>query len=157
MAHYYWSTTRKCLAIVSCLGFLLGPSLAFLPSLHQPSTSFPRSRPANQWDQKRRIAKSLRLHQSVDRPSATVLSVEQQALRDELFKFLDATPANAPTSRDLTQTLLRVVQKLEDLGCPTPDDEVVTKLGGTWELLWTAQDRTSDQFNALGPFRTWIK
>lgn len=81
----------------------------------------------------------------------------QQELREELLELLDATPANAPTSRDLTDTLLGVVQKLEDNGCPTPDEDVVAKLGGTWELLWTTQDRSSDQFAAMGPLRTWIK
>ena len=96
-------------------------------------------------------------HQSNGSNTQPTLSARQQELRDELFELLDTTPANSPTSRDLTDNLLGVVRRLEDNGCPTPDEDVVAKLGGTWELLWTTQDRSSDQFNAMGPLRTFIK
>jgi len=76
--------------------------------------------------------------------------------KQELLQLLQETPANAPTSRDLTASLLGVVQDLERV-CPTSDPEVLTKLGGTWELLWTTQDRSSPQFNNGNPLRTWIK
>jgi hypothetical protein len=84
------------------------------------------------------------------------IPTESETLKGELFALLDATPANAPTSRGLTDSILSTVQALEK-SCPTPDEKVVPNLAGTWELLWTTQDRSSQEFNRLGPLRNWIK
>ena len=169
--------------LLTIVGLLLRPNVAFIPgiAIYQSTAknySRRRSSPAETHTRiiprelHRSIIRSVFLgmsqqQQSTDdqnndsvlssQSSTKTLTAKQQELRDELFDLLDATPANAPTSRDLTDALLGVVRNLEDNGCPTPDQDVVSKLGGTWELLWTTQDRSSDQFNDMGPFRTWIK
>jgi hypothetical protein len=79
----------------------------------------------------------------------------RQMVKDQLLSLVSSTPANAPTSTRTTQDILQVVRELEQL-CPTPEPEVVPKLGGNWELLWTTQDQSSDEWG-MGPFRTWIK
>ena len=58
--------------------------------------------------------------------------------KDQLLHLLNQVPSNAPTSRRLTRDILNKVEELETL-CPTPEDEVLGKLGGNWELQWTAQ------------------
>ncbi|CAB9527148.1 PAP_fibrillin [Seminavis robusta] len=80
---------------------------------------------------------------------------ERASRRKELFNLLGSTPSNAPTSPDFTNYILGAIQRLEQV-CPTPDQDVLGKLGGTWELLWTAQDRSSEEYNTLGPLFTWI-
>ena len=79
----------------------------------------------------------------------------RESVRDHVLSLISSATANAPTSKDLTTKILESVQRLEAL-CPTPDDEVLSTLKGNWELLWTAQDTSSDEWN-LGPLRTWIK
>ena len=75
--------------------------------------------------------------------------------RSELLQLLKQTPSNAPTSRKLTKDILTKLDELEEL-CPTPDNEVLKNLAGSWELLWTTQDRRSEEWR-LNPFGTWIK
>ena len=79
----------------------------------------------------------------------------QRDIKAELLSLVAATPSNAPTSKELTQEIFNVVAELESR-CPTQDSDVVSKLGGNWELLWTAQDQSTDEWG-LGPLRTWIK
>lgn len=76
-------------------------------------------------------------------------------IKRRLLDMIAATPSNMPTSKRQTDDILYVVRQLES-NCPTPDQDVVEKLGGNWELLWTAQDQSSDEWG-LGPLRTWIK
>jgi hypothetical protein len=76
-------------------------------------------------------------------------------IKRQLLDLIAATPSNLPTSKRQTDKILCVVRSLE-LQCPTADEDVVDKLAGNWELLWTAQDQTSDEWG-LGPLRTWIK
>ncbi len=64
---------------------------------------------------------------------------------DDLLALLDSVPSNLPTSRSMTDTILSAVQNLEAV-CPTPEDKVLSELSGNWELLWTAQDKTSEQY-----------
>ena len=52
--------------------------------------------------------------------------------------ILNQTPAGRATSAKLTQQILAQIRALPS--CPTPDDQVLTSLSGTWELLWTAPD-----------------
>jgi hypothetical protein len=73
-----------------------------------------------------------------------------------LLELISETPSNMPTSKRLTNEILDAVRQLEET-CPTSDDKVVEQLAGNWELLWTAQDQTSDEWGLLGPVRTWIK
>lgn len=83
-------------------------------------------------------------------------STERETLLDELTQLLESTPANAPTSRGFTNSILQKVRKLEE-NCPTAETDVISKLAGNWELLWTTQDTSSEQYNSLGPLLTWIK
>ena len=64
---------------------------------------------------------------------------------DELLELLETVPSNRPTPRSLTDTILEAVRDLEE-DCPTEDRFVLSELSGSWELLWTAQDRSSQQF-----------
>ena len=59
-----------------------------------------------------------------------------------LLDLLDSVPSNMPTPRSLTNKILDVVRELEE-DCPTPNGSVLSALSGNWELLWTAQDRSS--------------
>jgi len=64
---------------------------------------------------------------------------------DGLLALLDSVPSNLPTPKSLTENILSAVQNLEK-ECPTPDESVLSELSGNWELLWTAQDRSSQQY-----------
>jgi len=67
---------------------------------------------------------------------------------DALLALLDSVPSNLPTSKSLTDEILAAVDKLEDV-CPVAEEDVLPELTGNWELLWTAQDRSSGQFRLL--------
>jgi len=62
--------------------------------------------------------------------------------KDELLNLLSSVPSNISTPKKLTSDILSAVRDLEDF-CPTNDAEVLTSLGGNWELIWTAQDKSS--------------
>lgn len=79
----------------------------------------------------------------------------REDIRTELLDLIALTPTNAPTPPSKTNEILKVIRELEAL-CPTPDEGVLSELGGNWELLWTSQDKTSDEWQ-LGPLRTWMK
>jgi len=79
---------------------------------------------------------------------------QREGIKERLLQLISETPSNMPTSPSLTNEILDVVRQLEST-CPTPDEEVLSKLGGTWELLWTAQDQKSDEWG-LGPLKRWI-
>jgi hypothetical protein len=81
--------------------------------------------------------------------------MRRKEIKTQLLDLIDGTPSNLPTSKSVTNQILDVVRQMEET-CPTPDQDVVGKLGGNWELLWTAQDQSSDEWG-LGPLRTWIK
>jgi len=68
---------------------------------------------------------------------------------DALLALLDSVPSNLPTSKSLTDQILNAVQTLEE-DCPTSDRSVLSELSGNWELLWTAQDRSSEQYKKGG-------
>lgn len=78
-----------------------------------------------------------------------------EAVKENLFELILSTPSNAPTSKQKTSEIISIATKLEAL-CPTPEDEVLPKLAGNWELLWTAQDLTDEDLG-LGLLRKWIK
>jgi len=64
---------------------------------------------------------------------------------DELLALLDSVPSNLPTPKSLTDEILGAVKKLEE-ECPTSDGSVLSELSGNWELLWTAQDKSNEQY-----------
>ena len=97
-----------------------------------------------------------RLHAATSTNSVSSADeTRRQIVKDQLLSLVSSTPSNAATSFRTTQDILQVVRELEQL-CPTPEPDVVPKLGGNWELLWTTQDQSSDEWG-MGPFRTWIK
>ena len=79
----------------------------------------------------------------------------REVVKDELLNLIQSTPSNKPTSAAFTKQILSVVRDLEDR-CPTDPGDVLGTLGGNWELLWTAQD-VSDNEWGLGLLRRWIK
>lgn len=98
-------------------------------------------------------------------PRSSVRSARQRALivtgsssstnnaaKEQLLDLLAAVPRNKATSRRQTQDILHQVRQLEP-SCPTNPADVLPQLAGTWELLWTAQDRQSS--DDLSAFR-WI-
>jgi hypothetical protein len=85
----------------------------------------------------------------------TNTSTSRERTKNQLLSLVTSTPSNAPTSKHTTDDILAVVRELE-AQCPTPEADVVPMLGGNWELLWTAQDQSSDEWG-LGPLRRWIK
>ena len=78
-----------------------------------------------------------------------------EQIKAKLLGLIATTPSNLPTSKISTSQILNVIREMED-NFPAPEEEVFEKLGGNWELLWTAQDQSSDEWG-LGPLRTWIK
>jgi PAP_fibrillin len=80
---------------------------------------------------------------------------QRLTVKSELLDLLKSTPSNAPTSRKLTKEILDKVDELER-NCPTKDEDVIQSLAGNWELLWTAQDRQSNEWKR-NPLRAMIK
>ena len=88
------------------------------------------------------------------RPSTALGATDAvSAGKDELLYLVQNTPSGLPTPKDLTKQILSKVRQLEGQ-CPTPDDQIVERLNGSWELLWTAQDPQSPETNQL--FSSWI-
>lgn len=92
--------------------------------------------------------------------STVSLSTEQNSnqmeKKNRLVSLLNKVPRNAPTPKALTNELLVSARELE-LFCPTKNNEVLTELGGNWELIWTAQDPISLKEQDQNPVFTWIK
>eukprot|EP00542_Grammatophora_oceanica_P015183 CAMPEP_0194040528 /NCGR_PEP_ID=MMETSP0009_2-20130614/12499_1 /TAXON_ID=210454 /ORGANISM="Grammatophora oceanica, Strain CCMP 410" /LENGTH=333 /DNA_ID=CAMNT_0038683685 /DNA_START=76 /DNA_END=1078 /DNA_ORIENTATION=+ len=88
--------------------------------------------------------------------------VEAEDLKDEvrvhrktaLLDLLLEVPSNAPTPAKLTSEILEKVASLEEM-CPSKDVDVLPTSGGTWELLWTTQDRRSREWRR-NPVRAYI-
>mmetsp|Transcript_22517 Transcript_22517/g.62525 ORF Transcript_22517/g.62525 Transcript_22517/m.62525 type:complete len:340 (+) Transcript_22517:46-1065(+) len=58
-----------------------------------------------------------------------------------LWRLLHQIPQNRVTPKDQTREILDQIRALERT-CPTQDEQVISKLSGNWELLWTARDNT---------------
>jgi hypothetical protein len=99
-----------------------------------------------------RRSSKLRSRRTQTHGAAEQFTTTYSANKRALFDLLDATPSNAPTPRTLTQQILAVVEQLEQ-ECPTPSGDVLKKLSGPWELLWTTQDvsRAESRFAFLNP------
>jgi PAP_fibrillin len=73
--------------------------------------------------------------------------------KEELLELVQATPSGRATPQRLTAQISEKVRTLER-SCPTPDDQVLSKLAGAWELLWTAQDPGRPETQRLAT--SWI-
>ena len=94
-----------------------------------------------------RVVTSLSVSERID--------TERIENKQRLLTFLEEVPTNAPTSKNLTDKILSCVRKLENC-CPTENVDVLTELGGSWDLLWTAQDRSSPE-GMQSALTNWIK
>lgn len=65
-----------------------------------------------------------------------------------------SAPSGRPTPPRLTDEILDGVRRLERT-CPTPDEAVLSRLAGTWELLWTAQDFRSPELGNNSNNNAW--
>lgn len=93
----------------------------------------------------------------VENDSDVKSETEEIKIKGELLNLISSTPSNAPTPKSITNEILRLVKELEDVQLDGGDDSnVLQQLGGSWELQWTAQDQSSEEWGQ-GPFRTWIK
>ena len=79
----------------------------------------------------------------------------RETKKEELLNLLSCVPSNVSTPKKLTTETLQAVRALEEY-CPTPDENVLESLGGNWELIWTAQDRSSLE-GRTGLISNWIK
>lgn len=73
--------------------------------------------------------------------------------KSALLELLQAVPRNKATPKELTADILKAVGVLEK-ACPTSEEDVLPRLSGNWELIWTAQDVSMTPKNMLS---TWIK
>lgn len=91
----------------------------------------------------------------IPKSSSTVLHAIDavSVCKGELLSLVQNAPSGRATPRRLTQKILDIVRQLERK-CPTPDDQILPSLTGSWELLWTAQDPQSPETNR--PFFSWI-
>jgi hypothetical protein len=87
--------------------------------------------------------------QGDDRAAAT----ENVNNKSALLELLKSVPPNEATPKELTSDILKAVEVLE-ADCPTPEVDVIPRLAGNWELIWTAQDASRASKNA---FNSWIK
>lgn len=78
----------------------------------------------------------------------------QETTKDALLRAISSTPSNSPTSKQKTNEIMALARDLE-AQCPTPDEQVLDNLQGSWELMWTAQDRSNGDASSL-PFRNFI-
>lgn len=101
---------------------------------------------------------------SVEQPSqlmSTTTSGEKDTfeqrsqLKADLFTLIEEAPNNEASSRELTRMILTKIEELVGASCPTPDEEVLESLAGNWELVWTAQDQSSQEWRN-NPIASWI-
>ena len=83
----------------------------------------------------------------------------------QLLNLLSQVSPNESTSKQLTKEILHATSILEN-ECQTVDENVLERLVGNWELIWTAQDKSSlndnrdedgsSRWRMLNPFATFI-
>jgi hypothetical protein len=91
---------------------------------------------------------------SRSRSSDQVTDETRREKKAALLNLLSKVPRNISTPKDLSSYILTSVRELEEL-CPTNEDDVLDELGGNWELIWTAQDSTSQE-SRRGKFLKYI-
>ena len=69
--------------------------------------------------------------------TATTNNADNQQ-RQALFNLLAQVPSNESTPKELTNQLLEAVALLEK-DCATPEEDVLPRLAGNWELIWTGE------------------
>jgi len=75
-------------------------------------------------------------------PASSASNDLGQETKTKLLDSLSSVPRNMSTDEAITAEILSTVRKLEDF-CPTAEQDVLKSLGGNWELIWTAQDRSA--------------
>jgi hypothetical protein len=83
----------------------------------------------------------------------TINKREQSKCKQNLMDLLTSIPPNQSTPQQLTNDLLAAAKHLEQV-CPTKEEEVLQELSGNWELIWTAQDKQSEEASSV---LSWIK
>ena len=58
-----------------------------------------------------------------------------------LLNLLSKVPPNESTSKQLTTEILQAVNILEEECPPILETDVLSRIAGNWELVWTAQDK----------------
>mmetsp|Transcript_18751 Transcript_18751/g.26445 ORF Transcript_18751/g.26445 Transcript_18751/m.26445 type:complete len:315 (+) Transcript_18751:2-946(+) len=87
--------------------------------------------------------------------------------KQQLMELLEQVPANQKSSTELTSKILKIVQEIEmynnnkddadsSSSSVIADKDVLSSLAGNWQLLWTAQDKNSQEWKVLQPWKTWI-
>lgn len=122
-------------ALVGLFVVLIEPSMAF--TVGHISQAVPNDL-SIQFRQQHQYSSSTLYYRDEEGNEETPESSASSICKGQLLHLLNQVPSNAPTSRRLTRDILNKVEELETL-CPTPEDEVLGKLGGNWELQWTAQ------------------
>ena len=81
--------------------------------------------------------------------------------KNRILDLLSQTPRNIPTPSSLTTQLLSEIKTLEQTShnlkkknSLDAEPEILSEIGGTWELLWTTQDKTTIEANRS--FASWI-
>jgi len=78
----------------------------------------------------------------------------QLQYKQNLLALLEQkAPQNAPTSAAVTAEILEAVRQLEQVSMNDDASSILPKLAGTWELLWTAQDKSRPE--SRGPL-AWL-
>lgn len=80
---------------------------------------------------------------SLSRSSDPMTDIRREK-KAALLHILSKVPQNVSTPKDLSSDILSSVRELEEL-CPTNEQDVLDELGGNWELIWTAQDSSSEE------------
>ena len=88
------------------------------------------------------IVGSIRPHNRL--PTARYATDAVTVCKEELLSLVQNAPSGRATPKRMTGKILDIVRQLERK-CPTPDDEILPRLTGSWELLWTAQDPKSPE------------
>ena len=108
---------------------------------------------------------AISVHRKRSQPFPSILHVESTSStiddlihikKENLLDLLQSTPTNAATSTQLTNDILSKTKELETM-CPTPEENVLQKIVGNWELVWTAQDKSNDIVKSSAWWRTYIK
>ena len=88
--------------------------------------------------------------------SSSSTTTPSDETKQRLLDLLASVPRNAATSSRQTREILATVRALEH-HCPTLPEAVLPNSAGKWELVWTAQDKDTndDSGTPLSPFR-WI-
>eukprot|EP00980_Cylindrotheca_fusiformis_P012866 scaffold3187_cov65-Cylindrotheca_fusiformis.AAC.1 len=88
-------------------------------------------------------------------PTTSQQTMTMATTKEDLLLAISSVPPNSPTNRQQTKEIMNLASDLE-LQCPTPNEQVLEKLQGNWELLWTAQDGSIKSDNGNLPFGNFI-